>query len=174
RLRWARKNEQDPKTPAHLAVAFDTFESRVVPDGNRQVRKSGSNQFHGSAFDFVRNTDFDANAYFNIQQGIPRNNLKRNQFGGTFGGPILKNRLFFFTAYQGQRQIETDVLPEQQTFTTAELGGDFSHAIPYLQTPVDSSGNPDGPECEVAAGCVDANVASFLQANPYFQPNPTL
>jgi len=138
------------------------------------VTKSGSNQFHGSAFDFVRNTDFDANAYFNIQQGIPRNNLKRNQFGGTFGGPILKNRLFFFTAYQGQRQIETDVLPEQQTFTTAELGGDFSHAIPYLQTPVDSSGNPDGPECEVAAGCVDANVASFLQANPYFQPNPTL
>jgi DNA polymerase III delta prime subunit len=40
RLRWARKNEQDPKTPAHLAVAFDTFESRVVPDGNRQVRKA--------------------------------------------------------------------------------------------------------------------------------------
>ena len=117
------------------------------------VTKSGTNDFHGSAFDFVRNTDFDANEYFNIPAGLPRNNLKRNQFGGTFGGPIIKNRLFFFTAYQGQRQIETDVLAEQQTFTTAELGGDFSQA---------------------ANGSPDPNVAAFLQANPYFQPNPTL
>ncbi len=79
------------------------------------VTKSGSNQFHGSAFEFVRNTDFDADPYFNKDPlvnpvPLPRNNLKRNQFGGTFGGPIVKNHLFFFTAYQGQRQIETDVL----------------------------------------------------------------
>jgi hypothetical protein len=117
------------------------------------VTKSGSNQFHGSAFDFVRNTDFDANAYFNIQQGIPRNNLKRNQFGGTFGGPIVKNRLFFFASYQGQRQIQTDVQPEQSVFTPAELAGNFSQA---------ASGGPD------------PNVVTFLQANPFFQSNPTL
>lgn len=117
------------------------------------VTKSGSNAFHGSAFEFVRNTDFDANSYFNNQAGLPRNNLKRNQYGGTLGGPIVKNRLFFFVAYQGQRQIQTQVLQEQQTFTTAELGGDFSQA-----------GNP-GP---------DPNVVSFLQANPYFQPNAAL
>lgn len=117
------------------------------------VTKSGSNQFHGSAFGFVRNTDFDANAYFNIQQGLPRNNLKRNQFGGTFGGPILKNRLFFFVSYQGQRQVETDVEPEQTVFTPSELTGDFSQA---------ASGGPD------------PNVAAFLQANPYFQSNPSL
>jgi len=112
------------------------------------VTKSGTNGFHGSAFDFIRNTDFDANAYFNIQAGLPRNNLKRNQFGGTFGGPIVKDRLFFFTSYQGQRQIETDVEGEQTTFTPAELSGDFSQA---------NSGSPD------------PNVAAFLQANPYFQ-----
>ena len=117
------------------------------------VTKSGSNQLHGSAFDFVRNTDFDANAYFNIQQGIPRNNLKRNQFGGTLGGPIWKNRLFFFASYQGQRQIQTDVQPEQTVFTPAELSGDFSQAV---------SGGPD------------PNVVTFLQANPYFQSNPAL
>jgi Carboxypeptidase regulatory-like domain len=111
------------------------------------VTKSGSNQFHGSAFDYVRNTDFDADPYFNIQAGLPRNNLKRNQFGGTIGGPILKNRLFFFVAYQGQRQVQTDVLPEQQIFTTLELQGNFSQA---------------------ANGAPDPNVASFLQANPYF------
>ena len=74
----------------------------------RVVTKSGTNDFHGSAFEFLRNTDFDA-TYFNKQAGIPRNNLKRNQFGGTFGGPIIKNRLFFFASYQGQRQVATSV-----------------------------------------------------------------
>jgi hypothetical protein len=117
------------------------------------VTKSGSNNFHGSAFEFLRNTVFDANSYFNKQAGIPRNNLKRNQFGGTFGGPIVKNRLFFFASYQGQRQIETDVLPEQTTFTPQELNGDFSQA---------------------ANGSPDLNVAAFLQTNTYFQSNPSL
>ncbi len=117
------------------------------------VTKSGTNQFHGSAFDFLRNTDFDANAYFNIQAGIPRNNLKRNQFGATFGGPLLKDRLFFFVAYQGQRQVQTVVLPEQQTFTTQELQGNFSQAV---------------------NGAPDPNVAAFLESNPYFQSNPSL
>ena len=117
------------------------------------VTKSGANAFHGSAFDFVRNTDFDANEYFNIQQGIPRNNLKRNQFGGTFGGPIVKNRLFFFASYQGQRQVQTDVQPEQTVFTPAELTGNFSQA---------ANGGPD------------PNVVTFLQANPFFQSNPAL
>jgi hypothetical protein len=117
------------------------------------VTKSGTNDFHGSAFEFVRNTDFDADPYFNKQAGLPRNNLKRNQFGGTFGGPIVKNRLFFFTSYQGQRQIETEVQPEQTVFTSAELQGNFSQAV---------NGGPD------------PNVAGFLQKNTYFQPNPTL
>ena len=139
------------------------------------VTKSGSNQFHGSAFEFLRNTDFDANEYFNKQASLPRNNLKRSQFGGTFGGPIVKNQLFFFAAYQGQRQVETDVLPEQQTFMTAELqNGDFSHGISFNTTPVDSSGNPDGPLCTNPAGCLDPNVVAFLQTNPYFQSNSNL
>jgi hypothetical protein len=119
------------------------------------VTKSGTNGFHGSAFDFVRNTDFDADAYFNIQQGVPRNNLKRNQFGGTFGGPILKDRLFFFTSYQGQRQIETDTPGAVTTFTAAELAGNFS-----------GGGTPGN--CPNA----DPNVAAFLLTNSYFQSNP--
>ncbi len=119
------------------------------------VTKSGTNQFHGSAFDFVRNTDFDANAYFNIQAGLPRNNLKRNQFGGTFGGPIIRNKLFFFTSYQGQRQIETQTPGLITTFTPAELNGDFS-----------GGGSPGN--CPNA----DPNVAAFLQTNTYFQANP--
>jgi hypothetical protein len=143
------------------------------------VTKSGTNDFHGSAFEFVRNTDFDANEYFNKDPlvnavPLPRNNLKRNQYGGTFGGPIVKNRLFFFAAYQGQRQIETDVLQAQQTFTTAEIGGNFSQAIAFGTQPYSAPGVPDGPVCAAAAGCIDPNVVAFLQANPYFQPNAAL
>ena len=70
------------------------------------VTKSGTNQIHGSAFEFIRNRDFDANDYFNKQQGLPRLDLKRNQFGATLGGPIVKDKAFFFAAYQGQRQIQ--------------------------------------------------------------------
>ncbi len=124
------------------------------------VTKSGTNQLHGSAFEFARNTDFDANAYFNIQSGLPRNDLKRHQFGATFGGPITiphlidgKDRMFFFIAYQGQRQTQSEVQSNITTFTPAELKGDFSQAA-----------NP-GP---------DPNVAAFLVANPYFQSNPAL
>jgi Carboxypeptidase regulatory-like domain len=124
------------------------------------VTKSGTNQVHGSAFDFARNTDFDANSYFNKQEGLPRNDLKRQQFGGTVGGPITiphllngKDRLFFFIAYQGQRQTESVVESQITTFTPAELNGDFSQAV---------NGGPD------------QNVAAFLQANSYFQSNSAL
>ena len=61
------------------------------------VSKSGSNEFHGDAFEFVRNGDFNARDFF----APVGDNLKRNQFGGTVGGPIKKNKLFFFLGYQG-------------------------------------------------------------------------
>jgi hypothetical protein len=122
------------------------------------VTKSGTNQFHGSAYDYWRNTDFNANTFFNkanpeILQ--PRPVLQRNQFGGTIGGPIQKDRLFFFFAYQGQRQSSVTVGPLMSTFTPAQLGGDFS-----------GGGQPGN--CPNA----DAGVAGFLQANPFFQSDP--
>ncbi len=115
------------------------------------VTKSGTNQFHGTAFDYLRNDFFDANTFFNNQQSLPVPVLKRNQFGGTIGGPILKNKLFFFFSYEGQRQTSLDVSPGKVTaFTPAEAGGDFSQ----------SSGS--------------SLVAAFLQANPYYQSDPSL
>ncbi len=115
------------------------------------VSKSGTNQFHGTAFDYVRNNYFNANSFFNNQQGLSVPILKRNQFGGTVGGPIIKNKLFFFFSYEGQRQTSLDISPGKvSTFTPAEANGDFSQ----------SSGA--------------ASVAAFLQANPYYQSNPTL
>jgi hypothetical protein len=68
------------------------------------VTKSGTNQYHGDIFEFLRNTDLNANDFFRNSAGQTRPILRQNQFGGTFGGPILKNKLFFFVSYQGTRQ----------------------------------------------------------------------
>jgi len=66
------------------------------------ITKSGSNQFHGSAFDFLRNTSLDARNYFSPTRGA----FRQNQFGGTFGGPIRHDKIFFFADYQGTRQTQ--------------------------------------------------------------------
>ena len=122
------------------------------------VTKSGTNALHGTAYDYVRNNDFDANPFFNNQQGLPVPVLKRNQFGGTIGGPIMipkvvdgRNKLFFFFSYEGQRQSALDSSPGKvSTFTPAEAQGNFS-GTPYAST-----------------------VATYLAGNPYYQANPTL
>jgi len=64
------------------------------------VTKSGTNNWHGSAFEFLRNSDLDSRNFYDINRGV----LQRNQFGGTFGGPIVRDKLFFFLDYQGTRQ----------------------------------------------------------------------
>jgi hypothetical protein len=123
------------------------------------VSKSGTNQLHGTIYDYVRNTDFDANDFFNNEQGQPRAILRRNQYGGTFGGPIViphiidgRNKLFFFFAYQGQKQTQVQLEGQVQTYSTAEAMGDFSQL----------GSAPTNP------------VANFLLQNPYYQPNTTL
>src|SRR5580658_7172048 len=81
---------------------------------NNLVTKSGTNGLHGSVWEYVRNSDFDANEFFLNQVGAARPPLHFNQFGFTVGGPILKDKLFFFGSYQGDRFVETGV-PETIT-----------------------------------------------------------
>jgi hypothetical protein len=69
---------------------------------NLQLR-SGANEFHGSAFEFYRNDKFDANNWFNNRAGRPKPDFKQHQFGATLGGPIVKDKTFFFADYQGFR-----------------------------------------------------------------------
>jgi outer membrane receptor protein involved in Fe transport len=109
------------------------------------VTKSGTNQFHGGVFEYIRNRDFDANDYFNNRLGLPRLDLKRNQFGATLGGPIRKDKAFFFLAYQGQRQVQAIPDVDVPVYTPQELNGDFSNG-----------------------GSPDQGVVAFLTANPYF------
>ncbi|MCA1607495.1 MAG: carboxypeptidase-like regulatory domain-containing protein, partial [Acidobacteria bacterium] len=65
--------------------------------------KSGTNDFHGNLFEFIRNDALDANSWSNNRAGAPKQKLRQNIFGGTLGGPIIRNRVFFFTAYQGTK-----------------------------------------------------------------------
>ena len=76
---------------------------------NNLVTKSGTNAIHGSLWEYLRNSAMDANEYFINAQGAPRPALHFNQFGGTIGGPILKDKLFFFGSYQGDRFKTTGV-----------------------------------------------------------------
>lgn len=84
--------------------------------------KSGSNAFHGGAFEFLRNSALNSADYFSKKVDP----LRRNQFGGFLGGPIKRDRLFFFGNYQGTRQSTTATSNSTSTPTMAMLNGDFS------------------------------------------------
>ena len=95
--------------------------------------KSGTNDFHGVAYDFLRNDVLDARGYF-LSPTASKNPLRRNQFGGILGGPIRKNSTFFLVGYEGNRSFQAS--PSQsQTFTSQELGGDFSFVSSALINP---------------------------------------
>jgi hypothetical protein len=84
--------------------------------------KSGTNQFHGSAFEFLRNSDMDARYFYSASRGT----LKQSMFGGTFGGPIVRNKAFFFVDYQGTRQIVGVDSGDILVPTAADLTGNVS------------------------------------------------
>ena len=89
------------------------------------VTKSGTNAFHGSAFEYLRNSRMDANNFFSNRAGLPLGAFRRNQFGASLGGPVIRNKTFFFVYYDGQRTAaganQTRSVP-----TAAERTGDFS------------------------------------------------
>ncbi len=92
------------------------------------VTKSGTNEFHGDVFEFVRNTDLDARNYFSPTRGA----FDQNQYGGTIGGPIRKNKVFFFADYQGTQLtqgIDTGEIPVPSLAERAGNFGDFSGPV---------------------------------------------
>ena len=91
--------------------------------------KSGTNSFHGDAYDFFRNDALNANNWANDWQGVPKPGMRWNMFGGTVGGPIKKDKLFFFANYQGQRYHFPPATAAYSVMTDAERGGDFSQVL---------------------------------------------
>jgi Carboxypeptidase regulatory-like domain len=96
------------------------------------VTKSGSNEFHGNAFEFLRNTDLDARNFFSPTRGI----FQQNQFGGTLGGPIVRKKVFFFADYQGTRLkqgVDTGLIPvpsaADRTGNVSDLAGSLTGSV---------------------------------------------
>lgn len=97
----------DPDTIQEFKVQtgqYDASYGRNAGASVDLVTRSGTNGFHGNVFEFFRNTVLNANDYFANEAGQPRGVLDENQFGGTFGGPIKRDKAFFFGSYQGTRQ----------------------------------------------------------------------
>ncbi|MGD0521720.1 MAG: carboxypeptidase regulatory-like domain-containing protein [Terracidiphilus sp.] len=130
------------------------------------VTKSGGNTFHGSAFNFLRNTDLDARNYFSPARG----DFRQNQFGGTAGGPIRPNKVFFFADYQGTRQTQGIDTGEISVPSNADRIGDLSDFV-------DSNGN--SLLTGTVSGPYFANLLTqklsytVTQGEPYYLPGCT-
>ncbi|MBV9441778.1 MAG: carboxypeptidase regulatory-like domain-containing protein, partial [Acidobacteriaceae bacterium] len=130
--------------------------------------KSGTNQFHGDIWEFLRNSDLDANSFFNNLNGVPRGHFSQNVFGGTLGGPVLKDRTFFFVDAQGLISRKATTLqsavptPLMKTGNFTELKNTLPNS-PVAGQGACISGNV------VAASCLDPTGVKLL--NLYPNPN---
>jgi hypothetical protein len=125
------------------------------------ITKSGGNDFHGSAFEFLRNTDLDSRGFFSPE----RSTFQQNQFGGTVGGPIRKNKVFFFGDYQGQRTIQGLETGLIQVPSVANRGGDFADAAATL------TGHVNGDY--LAQTLTDRLGYGVAAGEPFYTPNCT-
>ncbi len=125
------------------------------------VTKSGSDAYHGNLFEFLRNTSLDAKNYFATERGV----FRQNQFGGTVGGPIKQQTVFFFADYQGTRTTQGVTSPLTSVPSLADRTGDLSDLESFLTGTV--------------SGAALANLLSqqlgypVFQGEPYFQPGCT-
>jgi hypothetical protein len=154
-----------------LSSNFDAEFGKYTGGQINVITKSGTNQFHGDVFDFLRNTDLDARNFFSPTRGA----FIQNQFGATAGGPIVRNKVFFFSDYQGTRQIQgtdTGLIPvpslEDRTGNLSDQANSLTGAVsgPYwanllsqkLGYPV-STGEPYyTPGCNNPSQCVLPNA----------------
>jgi hypothetical protein len=136
----------------NASAEFGNYNGGIV----NAVIKSGTNNYHGDIFEFFRNDIFDANKWENgLKAGtpggvLPTPKLRWNMFGGTFGGPIIKNKLFFFADYQGGRLD----FPASSSFITvltpAEIGGNFATLGAQLYNPcATGTGGTSGTPCSI-------------------------
>ena len=135
------------------------------------VTKSGTNSLHGDAFEFVRNTDLDARNYFSPARGA----FDQNQFGGTFGGPIRRNKVFFFADYQGTRStqgVDTGQIPvpslQDRTGNLSDLASSF--------VTTDANGNivPTTVSGPYWASLLSQKLGyAVSQGEPYYTPGCT-
>ena len=134
-----------------ITNSFDAEYGKFSGAVMNAITKSGTNRFHGDVFEFLRNDAMDAQNYF--FSGQPKSELRQNQFGFTAGGPFWKDKLFWFTDYQGTRIIRAAEVSEVPVPSAAELGGQFDPTS--LTGLVDGGPGPAGSCPPSAAPCLD-------------------
>ena len=179
-----------PDSIAEFRVLSNTFDAEYGRNSGaviNVVTKSGTNNWHGSVYEFLRNQSLNARGYLDLR----RADDKQNQFGGTFGGPIKKDRTFFFASYEGRRVVHGISSDPVVVPTAAERAGDFSAtpltgavtddlvaqilnarpgcgvAIPLPSTTVEGSVPYSDifPGDQIPTGCFDPAAAAILQDN---------
>ncbi len=173
---------------AEFRIITNNFDAEYGNFSGGQVNvatKSGTNQFHGDGFDFLRNTDFDARNFYSPSIGT----FIQNQFGGTFGGPIKRNKAFFFVDYQGTRQIQgvdtglisvpsvadrAGDLSDQASALTGSVNGTyFANVLSQeLGYPVTAGEPYYTPGCTSSANCVFPNAV--IPQRAWAGPSPHL
>ncbi len=134
------------------------------------VLKSGTNQFHGSLFYYVQDQDLTGNSWGNNFRGVPRPTFTQNLFGGTLGGPIYKNKLFFFVDYYGTRRHDGGS-GSASVLSAAERQGDFSAALAKGIQLVDPQ-NGYKPFVNNQGIPITNPVVQYLLAHPQYYPLP--
>lgn len=143
---------------------YDASQGRVAGGIVAAVTKSGTNDLHGNAYEFFRNTALNANNYFLNAAHVPRPPYQRNQFGGTLGGPIVKDRVWFFVSYQGSRERNgTSLLNSIGTvFVPDNLSNDRSTA--GIDALAASFATPASPTTLCLPACLSPTAQFLLQA----------
>jgi hypothetical protein len=119
------------------------------------VSRSGTNSFHGTAFEYFRNGSMDANNWFANRAGLPNPSIRQNDFGGVFGGPLIKNRTFFFVSYEALRLRQPAV-----GITYVPTVAARNAAVPTIAPYFNSYPTPNGPVSASDPGLAQYN-ASF-------------
>ncbi len=162
-------NAVQPRIDAVEEVTMTTAAAGADSTGEGAVQikfvtRSGTNQFHGGLFEQNRNSFFEANYYFNSVTGNPRDRLNLNQFGGRLGGPIWKNKLFFFTSFEAFR-LPQSFLETETWLTPSAVNGLFTYK--------DTKGNVQSVNLYQLAATRNATLPGSVRQFPT-TPDPTL
>ena len=156
-----------------LTGGFPAEYGRATGGVVNAISKSGTNSFHGDVYEFLRNNALDANDYFTKSAGNPRPTFRRNQFGGSAGGPIIKDKTFIFGDYEGLRQSK-GIPSVSNVPSDAARGGTLQYdptmTLPFGCTPVTPATNP--PTCTVPVNDYSAALlALYPHANAAISGN---
>jgi hypothetical protein len=159
---------------SNASAEFGNFQGGIVS----ATIKSGTNRFHGDLWEFFRNDKLNANSWSNNFNGLRRSLLRWNMFGGSVGGPIVRDKLFFFFDYQGQRFDFPSSTSPISVFTTAERTGNFGDicAAGFDSSGIclDRSPGPSAPSNQVCNPGATIGASTCVVADQLYNPVPSL